>query len=160
MAEDFSSQSYTDASTLTDELSFVAVGEWQLTPCGTMLTCPGPGRGANKEPSVYIIASVDSHRKAIVLYVGKASDGWRKRRGLHLGNRERLFHKIIIAQLHDQRRVLVFERRSGWSKHDGYHAPTNDAEEIALMARFCPRINRPTDVARALRFQLLDRLRD
>ena len=148
-----SPQSYTRKCILTGELSFVEVGEWRLTPCGTMLACPGQGRGANKAPSVYIIASVGQTGEAIVLYVGKASDGWRNRRGLHVGNRERRFHKVIIAQLNEKRRVLVFERQSGWSMYNGYRAPTNDAEEVALMARFCPPINKCSDVHRALRFQ-------
>jgi hypothetical protein len=153
MTNKISPQSYTRKCVLTDELALNEVGKWLLTSCGTMLTCPGPGRGANKAPSVYVIASVGTAGEAIVLYVGKASDGWGKRRGLHLGNRKRRFHQVIIAQLNENRRVLVFERQSGWSVHDGFRAPTHDAEEVALMARFRPTINRPSDVHRAVRFQ-------
>ena len=140
--------------TLTIELGFAVVGEWIFATCRTKLDCPSEGIGANRNPSVYIIASVDAGNDATVLYVGKASNGWRNRRLPHIGNRDRRFHYEIEQELRADRKVLVLEKASGWIVHAGFRASTNDPEEAALMARFCPPINKPSDVGRALRFQI------
>lgn len=144
--------SLTTVTAIEGELGFKRVGSWSLQECRTKLDCSPPGRDANRKPSVYMIVSV-SDVGAAVLYVGKGSDGWRKRRTRHLGNRHRTFHEVIIRELLAGHAVDVFERPAGWAWTGSFRGSTHDAEEMALFARFHPCINDPADVRRAIRLQ-------
>lgn len=110
-----------------------------------------------RHPSVYAWV-VCTPGRSEVIYVGMASQGWRVRRGQHAGGlktaegagaKNRLG---LVAALQGKGVVKVFERRATEATLFGVRAPMHGAEEWALIARFRPPLNKPTDVERAVRF--------
>lgn len=142
----------TTSKALEKGLGFRKAGAWFLSACGTRLECPVSKPSESQPPSVYMIVSLKGDQ-ANVIYVGKSSDGWRTRRRMHLGNRGSVLYRAITESLQSGAEVVVYERTSGWEKHFGFFASQNDAEEMALIFRFDPPVNRKSDFNRRDRFQ-------
>jgi hypothetical protein len=140
---------------------FREVDEFNLVSEGHDLWIDLLGRGRTKatkhSPSVYAWVSCRDGASEVI-YVGMASKGWLIRRGQHFqglrlpvgaGAKNRLG---IIDEILGKARVKVLERTSGAETYFGMRAPTHGAEEWALLARFQPRLNRGSDINRALQF--------
>lgn len=137
-----------------ESLGFVRVGNWKLCPARMErggVDCIAQFRG-DMEPCVYIIVS-EANGDSEVLYVGMGSNGWWRRVRKHLGNWDRQFHRLIEERLRSGAEVCTYSKTAEWVTMHGQRTNLCGAEEMALIARYQPKLNASKDVKRASEWQ-------
>jgi hypothetical protein len=137
-----------------ETLGFSKVGDWSL--CQSRVEKGGIActkRAAPvDEPCVYLVMC-ELSGTCEVLYVGMGSNGWWRRICMHLRNWDRPFHTVIAERLRSGAIVITYWKTSEWITIHDRRTNLCRAEEMALIARFRPRLNAAKDVNRALAWQ-------